>query len=504
MKLDLVSNFLSWRMKKRYHQIELFMKYPHEVQTEILSDLLREAQDTHWGKKYGFGSIKTFEDYTKNLPLCFYENIEPLVERLRAGEKDLLWPGEIKWFAKSSGTTNSKSKFIPVSQQAIEDTHFKGGKDLLSIYSNLYEETTIFSGSNLRLGGSTYTNNKKNNSYYGDVSAIIIENLPFWVEMRSTPNNKISLMDEWEAKIEAIATTSIKEDVASLAGVPSWMLVLLHRILEKSGKSNLHEVWPNLELYMHGGVSFGPYRKQFEALMGRPINYLETYNASEGFFGIQDQKNAEDMLLMLDYGIFYEFIPMEKFDGVNSPTIPLSEVKVGENYALVISSNAGLWRYIIGDTVRFTSTYPYRIKISGRTKHFINVFGEEVIIENAEVALSHACEKMQATVAEYTVAPVFMEGKSSGAHQWLIEFEKRPQNIQAFADFLDQRLKELNSDYEAKRHKDMALKPLQILEAKPKLFYQWLKSKGRLGGQYKVPRLSNSRQHIDELIALNT
>jgi hypothetical protein len=503
MKLDLVGTFLGWRMKKRYHQIELFMKFPHEVQTEILFNLLEQAEHTQWGQRYNFSGIKSFEDFQANVPLCFYEDIEPLVDKLRQGEKDMLWPGETKWFAKSSGTTNRKSKFIPVSQQALEDTHFKGGKDLLSIYSNLYEETKIFSGSNLRLGGSTYEDNKKNKSYYGDVSGIIIENLPFWVEMRSTPNNKISLMNEWEAKIEAIATTSIKEDVASIAGVPSWMLVLLNRILEKSGKKNLHEVWPNLELYMHGGVSFGPYRAHFDKLMGHPINYIETYNASEGFFGIQDQKNSDEMLLMLDYGIFYEFIPMQQFDGVNSKTIGLKDVQVGENYALVISTNAGLWRYIIGDTIRFTNTFPYRFKISGRTKHFINVFGEEVIIENAEKALEFACQKNKASIIEFTVAPIFMEGKNSGAHQWLIEFDEHPKNLQAFAEALDDKLKTINSDYEAKRYKNMALKPLEVVVAKPKLFYNWLKGNNRLGGQYKVPRLSNSRQHIDQLLDLN-
>lgn len=503
MKLDLVNSFLSWRMKKRYHQIELFMKYPHEVQRETLLENLDSAKYTEFGKKHGFAKIKNGAQFARHIPLTNYENLEHEINRMRAGEENVLWPGEIKWFAKSSGTTSSKSKFIPVSPEAIEHCHFKGGKDLLSIYCNNNPETSIFSGMNLRLGGSTFTNNKANNSYYGDVSAIIIENLPFWVEMRSTPNNKISLMSEWEEKIEAIATTSIKEDVSSLAGVPSWMLVLLHRILEKTGKSNLHEVWPNLELYMHGGVSFGPYRKHYEELIGKPIHYLETYNASEGFFGIQDTPDSGQMLLMLDYGIYYEFIPMDAYDGLNSKTMTLSEVEVGKSYALVISTNGGLWRYVVGDTVRFTSVNPYRIKISGRTKHYINVFGEEVIIENAEMALEKTCTQSNCSIKEYTVAPVYMDGKSSGAHQWLIEFDKPPASFERFSALLDDELKNLNSDYEAKRYKNMALKPLILDVARPGLFYEWMKSKNRLGGQFKVPRLSNSREHLDELLRMN-
>ncbi len=505
MKLDLLNSFLSWRMKKRFHQIELFMKYPIEVQQELLSDLLNKAKHTEWGKKYRFEEINNYEEFKQRIPLHFYESFEHEVKRLRAGEQNITWPTEIKWFAKSSGTTNSKSKFIPVSQENIEDCHFKGGKDLLSIYCNNNPDTEIFSGMSLRLAGSTFVNNINNKSFYGDVSAIIIENLPFWVEIRSTPNNKISLMEEWEEKIEAIANTTIKEDVSSLAGVPSWMLVLARRVLEKTGKDHLHEVWPNLELYMHGGVSFAPYRKQFEEILPHSnFSFLETYNASEGFFGIQDLTGGEEMLLMLDYGIFYEFIPMNRFKGEDSETIPLSEVEVGENYAVVISTNAGLWRYILGDTVRFTSVSPYRIQVSGRTKHFINAFGEEVIIENAEAALREACRQTDASILDYTAAPVYMEGKESGAHQWLIEFSRDPKDMERFSDVLDQTLKSLNSDYEAKRHKDMALKKPQVLSADKGLFYQWLKAKGKLGGQNKVPRLSNTREHIDELLKMNS
>ncbi len=504
MKLDLVNSFLSWRMKKRFHQLELFKKYPFEVQAEVLQSLLATAANTEWGKKYDFKSIDSEEEFRARIPLSSYEDMEPHIQRVREGANNVFWPGEIRWFAKSSGTTSAKSKFLPVSTEHIEDCHFKGGKDLLSIYCSLYPETTIFSGMNLRLGGSTFVDNEEINSYYGDVSAIIIENLPFWVEMRSTPNNKISLMSEWESKIEAMSTTSMREDVTSLAGVPSWMMVLLQRVLEISGKKHIIDVWPNLELYMHGGVNFDPYRSQFEDLIGADINYLETYNASEGFFGIQDQKEPGQMLLMLDYGIYYEFIPMDQFEGNNSKTVTLSEVELNKNYAVVISTNAGLWRYLIGDTIRFTSLKPFRFHITGRTKHFINVFGEELIIENAETALTKVCEQTNSRVHEYTAAPIFMQRKESGAHQWLIEFEKTPADMEEFANILDQELCALNSDYEAKRHKGMALRRLEIIPARQGLFYDWLREKGKLGGQNKVPRLSNSRKHIEELLALQS
>jgi phenylacetate-coenzyme A ligase PaaK-like adenylate-forming protein len=504
MRLDLVNSFISWRMKKRFHQIELFMKYPHETQRELLFNLLDTAKNTEWGSKYDFGNITSYEQFQQRVPLHFYEGIQQDVERLRAGEQNIMWPTEIKWFAKSSGTTAGKSKFIPVSQEAIEDCHFKAGKDMLSIYCNNKPETKVFSGMGLRLGGSTYINNVDNRSYYGDVSAIIIENLPFWVEMRSVPNNKISLMEEWEEKLEAMANTTIREDVSSLAGVPSWMLVLARKVLEKTGKDNLHEVWPNLELYMHGGVNFGPYRHQFKKLLpNSDFSFLEIYNASEGFFGIQDIPERQELLLMLDYGIFYEFIPMDQFDGESSPTIPLSAVEEGKNYAIVISSNAGLWRYIIGDTVRFTSIAPYRIQITGRTKHFINAFGEELIIENAESALKAACEATGAEIDDYSAAPVYMSG-SSGAHEWLIEFNQAPDDLVLFTEALDRKLKDLNSDYEAKRHKDMALQMPLIRVARENLFYDWLKAKGKLGGQHKVPRLSNNRKHLEEMLKLNT
>ncbi len=506
MKIDLVNSFISWRMKKRFHQIELFMKYPSEVQREVLFDLLDTAKSTEWGRRYGFENINSYEQFKSRVPLHYYESIIGEVNRLRAGETNIMWPGEIKWFAKSSGTTDAKSKFIPVSADAIEDCHFKGGKDMLSIYCNNKPETEVFSGMSLRLGGSTFVNDTHNQSYYGDVSAIIIENLPFWVEMRSTPNNKISLMNEWETKIEAIANTTIKEDVTSLAGVPSWMLILARKVLEKTNSSNLLEVWPNLELYMHGGVNFSPYRKQFKDIIPphSGFTFMETYNASEGFFGIQDETDKDSLLLMLDFGIFYEFIPMSQFKGEDSDTISLDQVKEGENYAIVISTNAGLWRYILGDTIKFTSTLPYRIQVTGRTKHFINAFGEEVIIENTEAALDEACRVTGAAVVDYTAAPVYMSDNDTGAHEWIIEFSRIPENVDHFMEIVDNKIKELNSDYEAKRHKNMALRPPVLHVAREALFYDWLKNKGKLGGQHKVPRLSNNRHHLEELLQMNT
>ena len=502
LSFDLLNNFISWRMKKRFHQIELFMKYPDEVQSEWLVQLLRSASQTEYGKKYDFASIRSYREFAQRVPIVDYEDFSPIIERIRQGEQNLTWPSEIRWFAKSSGTTDAKSKFIPVSRESLEECHFKGGKDLLSLYCNANPETRIFTGKGLRLGGSTRLNNQENESFYGDLSAIIIENLPFWVTILSTPSNKISLMDEWESKIETIAQSTIKEDVTSLAGVPSWMLVLTKRVLEISGASNLKEVWPNLELYMHGGVSFTPYRQQFESLIPQEnFHFFETYNASEGFFGIQDRAYADDLLLMLDYGIFYEFIATDS-NNKSQQAIPLIEVQKGVNYAMVISTNGGLWRYSIGDTVQFTSLHPFRIKITGRTKHFINAFGEELIIENADQAIEKACEECRCSIIDYTAGPVYMKEGKPGSHEWIIEFNSRPSSIEDFRHRLDHHLKSLNTDYEAKRHKDMALS-LPLIHMAPKgTFHEWMKRNGKLGGQHKVPRLANHRNFIDEILPL--
>ncbi|MDO6813656.1 GH3 auxin-responsive promoter family protein [Tenacibaculum soleae] len=502
MSFPFINSIISWFLKKRKHQVELFLKYPIDVQNELLQKLLNTAKKTEFGKLYSFSSIKNYTDFAANVPIQKYESIEPLIERCRKGEQNLFWPTPIHWFAKSSGTTNAKSKFIPVSDEALEDCHLKAGKDMLCLYINNNEETQMFTGKGLKLGGSTAIY-EDNNSYFGDLSAIITENLPFWADFSSAPSSEVSLMAEWETKMEAIIDETINENITSLVGVPSWMLVLLNRVLEKTGKNNILEVWPNLEVYFHGGVNFNPYREQYKKLIPKEsFKYYETYNASEGFFGIQDRNNSNEMLLMLDYGIFYEFIPMSDYNGENSVAIPLSEVKKGINYAVIITTNGGLWRYLIGDTVKFTSTNPYRIKITGRTKHHINVFGEELIIENAEKALKIASQKTNANIKDYTVGPVFMNDKKSGAHEWIIEFSNPPKNITYFTQLLDDALKTINSDYEAKRYNNMTLAMPIIHEARKNLFYDWLREKGKLGGQHKVPRLSNKRDFVEELLKL--
>lgn len=496
--MSIINNIFGWALKKRIHQIDLFEKYPLEVQGEVLTKLLNTAKDTEWGKKYDFKSIDCYNDFSSRIPISTYEELFPDIDRLLKGEKNILWPGEVEWFAKSSGTTNAKSKFIPISKESLEDCHYKGGKDMLSLYFHNFPQRALFTGKSLSIGGSHQINPLNPKSNYGDVSAVIMQNLPLWAKAVRTPSIKVAVMDKWEEKIEAMTQECVRENVTCMAGVPTWTLVLLQRILEKEGKSNILEIWPNLELFVHGAVAFGPYRNLFKELIpSDKMNYQEVYNASEGFFGIQDDPNSDDMLLMLDYGVYYEFVPMDD----ESKIIPLGQVELGVNYALVISTNAGLWRYKIGDTVRFTSLAPYKIKISGRTKHFINAFGEELMVENADAAISYACEQTCSKISNYTGAPIYFEGKERGGHEWIIEFEEKPKDMDQFIYFFDNKLKEVNSDYEAKRYKDMAL-VLPIVHAVPQdTFYKWLKSKNRVGGQFKVPRLSNTREYIEELKA---
>jgi len=503
MPIPLFNSIASWLLKKRYHQIELFLKYPEEVQEEVLMQLLAIAKDTEIGRNYEFGSILSYETFAKRVPITSYEEIEPDIERTRRGEQNIFWPTSIKWFAKSSGTTNAKSKFIPVSTEALEDCHYKSGKDLLCLYLNNNENSQLFTGKSLRLGGSKELY-EDNGTFFGDLSAILIDNMPFWAELSSTPSNKVSLMSEWESKLKAIIKESTQENVTSLAGVPSWMLVLLNNVIEETGKDHLFQVWENLEVYFHGGVNFNPYKAQYKNLLPRKnFNYYEIYNASEGFFAIQDRNNSDELLLMLDYGIFYEFIPMDTYNTEEQKVVPLWGVEKNKNYAIIITTNAGLWRYKIGDTVRFTSISPYRIKVTGRTKHHINVFGEELIIENAEEALRTICLKTSSEIKDYTAAPIFMSGKEKGGHEWIIEFRKPPEEIDYFTEFLDNALKSLNSDYEAKRYNNITLKMPKVHIARENLFYDWLKSKDKLGGQHKIPRLSNKRDYIDELLRMN-
>ena len=500
MPLPIINSIASWILKKRIHQIELFTKYPIEVQEEILFGLLRSAENTVLGKKYDYNSIKNYDTFNERIPVSTYEEFEPFIEQTRQGAQNIFWNSNIKYFAKSSGTTNAKSKFIPVSSEALDNNHYKASKDLLCMYLNNNESSQLFTGKSLRLGGSKelYENN---NTFFGDLSAILIDNMPMWAEFSSTPSNKTSLMSDWEKKLPAIIKESSLENVTSLAGVPSWMMVLLNKTLEENNKTNILEIWPNLEVYFHGGVSFDPYREQYKNLFPKSdFKYYEIYNASEGFFALQDRNDSNELLLMLDYGIFYEFIPMDTFGKEDQKVIALSNVELNKNYALVITTNSGLWRYLIGDTIRFTSLNPFRIKVTGRTKHHINVFGEELMVENTDSALAKTCAALNCEILDYTVAPIFMDGKEKGAHEWIIEFKKHPENIADFTELLDKNLQQVNSDYEAKRFNNMTLNKLVLHVAKENLFYNWLKKNDKLGGQHKIPRLSNSRNYLEELL----
>ena len=503
--MPLLNSIISWVNVKRLHQIELFTKYPVDVQREVFDRLIEQALRTTWGIQYGYDSINSIKEYQERVPVSTYEDLKPYIKRLREGEQNLLWPTEIKWFAKSSGTTSDKSKFIPVSNEALEECHFRAGKDVIAFYTRQRPENSILKGKALTLGGSAEVNKFSNQSYYGDLSAVLIENLPFWVQFIRTPASEIALHPDFEEKLDMITHHTVNENVTSIAGVPSWNLVLLKKVLDFTGKNNILEVWPNLELFTHGGVSFTPYRDSFRKLIPSDhMSYLETYNASEGFFGIQDDLERDDMLLMLDLGIFYEFIPVDQLSSSNPTIYSIGEVEVGVNYAMIITTNCGLWRYMIGDTIVFTTLHPHRIKITGRTKCFINAFGEELIIENAEKAVVAACEATGAVIKEYTAGPLFMSKEEKGGHEWMIEFENPPANLKQFTKVLDETLKTLNSDYEAKRYKDLTLKLPRVVSLEPGTFYRWMKKRGKLGGQNKIPRLANDRKYLDELTDILT
>ena len=495
-----LNSIVSWLMKKRIHQIELFEKYPHDVQREIFERLLSSAKNTEWGNHYGYSEISTPDEFKRRVPVQKYESISPYIDRMMKGEQNLLWPTEIKWFAKSSGTTSSRSKYIPVSKEALEECHYKGGKDLVALYYHNNPEAALYNGKTLAMGGSSSVNVFRDDSYTGDLSAIMLKNLPLWVEFKRIPDRDLALHDNWEEKIERMAQSTRKENVTNITGVPSWTLVLLKRILEIEGKADIKEVWPNLELFMHGGVSFKPYEPQYRALISGKMNYYQSYNASEGYFGIQDQNDADDMLLMLDYGIYYEFMPLDELGKDFPKTLELHEVETNTNYAVIISTNGGLWRYMIGDTIKFSNLDPYRIVVSGRTKHFINAFGEELIIENAEEGLDAACKATGATITDYTAGPIYMNDDHPSGHEWLIEFEQEPENLEKFIDVLDQKLKAINSDYDAKRSNDLSMGRPSVRPLPSGTFYQWLKNKNKLGGQNKIPRLSNDRTYLDEIL----
>ena len=499
MIFSVKSTLMSWVMRKRMRQIELFMIYPNDIQSKWIDRLVLNAKDTLWGRKFGYKDIRSYQSFCERVPISKYEDIVSYIDMMRAGEDNVLWPNKNKWFAKSSGTSGQKSKYIPITEESLIDCHFKGGKDMLSLYCNNYPDTKIFNGKSVIMGGS-HEPSLSSHTKEGDLSAIIVENLPLWVNIHQTPNKTIRLMNDFEQKIKKMSKITSNENVTNISGVPSWVLVLFNKILEEKKCTNMHEVWPNLELYMHGGISFSPYKEQFKMMLPQKMNYLETYNASEGFFGIQDQKNSDEMLLMLDYGIFYEFIPMQQFK--EQKAVPLWEVEKGVNYAMVITTNAGLWRYVIGDTVTFTSIYPYRIKITGRTSQFINVFGEELMADNVLKGLEKSCNITNSIVNEFTVAPIFMSEKNKGAHEWIIEFNKKPENIELFINELDNALKELNSDYEAKRKNDLALKKPLVHVVEKGTFYRWMKTKNKLGRQFKVPRLSNNRSNLESILKL--
>lgn len=489
-------------IKKRLQQIELFRDNPAMAQLETFHTLVRMARYTEWGRTFDFAGITDPDEFRRRVPVQDYDDVKAYVTRLRKGEQNLLWPTDIKWFAKSSGTTSDRSKFIPVSREALEDCHYKGGKDLIALHYQQRPDSKLYQGMSLVVGGSSSIENLRSDAYSGDLSAIIIRNLPVWVEVKRTPVIETALMENWEEKIERMARETMREDVRCIAGVPSWTLVLLRRILELTGKSDITQVWPNLELFMHGGVSFRPYREQFRDLIRDPrMNYLESYNASEGFFGVQDRMGADDMLLMLDYGIFYEFMPLEEIGSAEPSTMLLHEVEPDVSYAIVISTNAGLWRYMPGDTVRFTGTKPYRIQVSGRTRSFINAFGEELIVDNADRGIVEACRATGAIVREYTAAPVYMEEDARGAHEWAIEFERGPEDMVRFTEVLDRSLRAINSDYDAKRRGDMALRGPVVHVVDDGTFHAWMRQRGKLGGQNKVPRLCNDRAVIDSILA---
>ena len=500
--MKLLSPAISRLARFRNWHIDHWIEQPIDTQREVLQDLVTHGQYTEFGRKHGLENTFTIRQFKERVPIQDYEMLKPYIERMMQGEENLLWNTPISWFAKSSGTTHDKSKFIPVSQESLEDGHFQASKDVLSLYYRKQEDSDLLTGKGLIVGGSHQISQLNEEIQFGDLSAVLLQNTPIWANWIRTPDLSIALMDEWETKIERLAEATIREDVTSIAGVPTWTLLLIRRILEITGKQQLKEVWPQLELYIHGGVSFTPYREQFEQLIGAGCKYLEIYNASEGFFAAQDDLSCEGMLLFLNHGIFYEFMPIEEYGKTQPITVGLNEVVLGKTYAPVISTNGGLWRYLIGDTIRFTSLFPFRVIVNGRLKQYMNAFGEEVIADNADKAIQQACTASGAIVIDYTAAPVYFSDEGNGAHEWLIEFVTPPADISEFTQLLDTALQQINSDYEAKRHKSIALRIPTVRQLPAGLFNRWLKSKGKLGGQHKVPRLSNERQYINEILQL--
>ncbi|MDQ3071986.1 MAG: GH3 auxin-responsive promoter family protein [Bacteroidota bacterium] len=499
--MSILNDIFSYFITQRLKAIEDFTKSPLEAQHAIFKSLIEKGKTTAWGKENGYSNIRTYDDYARLVPLQDYNSLKPFIERMMSGEANVLWPEAVSWFAKSSGTTDDKSKFIPISLDSLQDCHYRAGKDIYALFYDRYNEANLIDGQTLVLGGSHEVSKLNEKARFGDLSAVLMQNAPFWAEFKRTPSLDIALMSNWEEKIEKMAQATVNQNITNIMGVPTWTIVLIKRLFEMTGKDNLTDIWPELQLYVHGGVSFTPYHNLFNELIRSPqMHYMETYNASEGFFGIQDDSQRKDMLLLLDHGIFYEFIPAEQIDDKGTQAVPLEGVKANVNYAVVISTNGGLWRYILGDTVKFTSMFPFRIEISGRTRHFINAFGEEVIVENAEKAIARVSEKLECIVSDFTAAPIYFSSAGNGAHEWVIEFEKAPFDIEHFTRELDGALQSLNSDYEAKRQKDIALRMPVIHVLQQGTFYAWMKKRGKLGGQHKVPRLSNNREFVEDIL----
>ncbi|WP_447643091.1 MULTISPECIES: GH3 auxin-responsive promoter family protein [Chitinophagaceae] len=499
-----MSSAISRLARFRHWRIESWMEHPHDAQNEVLDNLLMHGQYTLFGERYGMTRNWTADEFRQSIPLSTYEDILPYIDQIKEGQENILWNTPVNWFAKSSGTSGGKSKFIPISEESLENCHYQGAKDVLTMYYNQYPDSELLTGKGLVIGGSHQVSQLNEDIYYGDLSAVLMQNTPFWGEWIRTPQLSIALMDEWESKIEAIAHATIKENVTSISGVPSWTMVLLHRILEITGKKYIRDIWPNLELYMHGGVSFAPYKEAFAHIVGKEIHYLNMYNASEGFFAAQDTPTADGMLIFLQHGIYYEFLPIEELDKPNPQTVTLEDVQLDKLYAMVISTNGGLWRYMIGDTVRFSSLHPYRIEIAGRVKGFINAFGEELIVENADKAIAHACKITGASIMDYTAGPIYFGDNLAGAHEWIIEFDQIPEDLCHFTQILDKELQNQNSDYEAKRYNNMILNMPIIHPVQKGTFNAWMKKRGKLGGQHKVPRLANNRIYLDEILAALT
>lgn len=498
----MTNSFFKAFFRYRYRRIQQFVLHPQETQNALLENLLWKGQKTVFGKEHRFDTIHDYTSFSNSIDVHDYDDIKAYIFRAMHGEPDVLWPGVVKWFSKSSGTTNDKSKFIPVTHENLYGCHIKGTWDTMNLYYHNRSQAKQFQYKSMIMGGSLQAFPAHPDTVIGDVSAIMIDNMPAIGRRFFAIDRETALLSDWELKLERLAKIGLKEKrVVMFGGVPTWTVVLFRRMLEISGKCNMLEIWPEFQVYIHGGVNFAPYKAQFQTFFpGDQVDYMEIYNATEGYFAAQDDLSRHDMLLLLNNGIFYEFLPIEHYTA-SPKAVKLSDVELHKHYAIMISTNSGLWRYLPGDTVQFTSTFPYRIKITGRTKQFVNVFGEEVVIENTDRAIAMTCHTTGAIIHDYTVGPIFMAGlQQKGGHEWLVEFEKNPADINQFADLLDKNLQNLNSDYEAKRSKDIALQPLQLRVLPSGTFQAWLRSKGKMGAQIKVPRLANNRIHIDDIL----